>query len=243
MSERKSQAFTSWKFDILDAMSCDAELQDIDFRVAFRLMQHINSKGLDAHPSLERLAAQIGVSRDTVMRSLNRLSDPKGACHWINRRRSGRTQPYLYSFAIDRLNSVIDGKLSREDRARETSDERKRKRIEVAPVQPREVANDERSKLQMMHISKLQRCNPNTLDRTTLEITPPNPGLEGDDLGSTPIPVPRSLKELEQVMTDLCEGAPLSDGIIAYFRKQLLAGTLTMEFVNDQRNFASRYVA
>ena len=141
LSEEEAQSFTSWKLDVLDAMSCDPELSDIDFRVTFRLMQHVNGRTRDAHPSIERLAAQLGVSRDTVMRSLARISDPEGGRKWINRSRADRTQPYFYTFVTDRLSGVIDGKIDREDRAREVSQERKRKRHEVAILQHREVAD------------------------------------------------------------------------------------------------------
>lgn len=169
LSEKDMQSFTSWKLDILDAISCDTAVQDIDVRVAFRLMQHVNARTRDAHPSLERLAAQVGVSRDTVMRSLGRLCDPEGGRYWMDRTRVDRTQPYIYSFRTDRLNAVIDGKMDREDRAREVAIEKKRKRLEVARVQPREVANGQVHEVANGPVSKLQGCNLNTYVRTTLE--------------------------------------------------------------------------
>ncbi len=58
MTEQEVRNFTSWKLDILDAMSCDTALDDVDKVVAFRVMQHINAKTRDANPSLHRIAAQ-----------------------------------------------------------------------------------------------------------------------------------------------------------------------------------------
>jgi predicted transcriptional regulator len=151
LTETEVQSFTSWKLDVIDAMACDPDLEDIDFRVAFRLMQHVNARTKDAHPSIERIAAQLGVHRDTVRRSIDRMCDETGNRHWLSRVRYSRTEPYVYSFVTERLNRVIDGKLAREDCARETSQERKRMRFEVARKQPREVA-----RLQCPEVARVQ---------------------------------------------------------------------------------------
>ena len=37
-----SKAFTSWKFDLLDAMAEDPEVRPADFRIAYVVMQHVN---------------------------------------------------------------------------------------------------------------------------------------------------------------------------------------------------------
>ncbi|TDH38567.1 GntR family transcriptional regulator [Pseudohoeflea suaedae] len=142
ISEAERQSFTSWKLDVLDAMSCDPNVRDIDYRVAFRLMQHVNARAKEARPSIERLAAQIGVSRDTVRRSLTRLSEPDGGCHWLHRIRIDRTQPYFYTFVTERVGVILDAKADREDRAREAARQRRQNQSEVAPLLPREVAND-----------------------------------------------------------------------------------------------------
>jgi hypothetical protein len=38
------RSFTSWKFDILDAMASDPRVPHRIFRIAFRIMQAVNSK-------------------------------------------------------------------------------------------------------------------------------------------------------------------------------------------------------
>lgn len=178
LSEAEVQSFTSWKLDILDAISCDPDVRDIDVRVAFRLMQHVNARSRDAHPSLERLAAQIGVSRDTVMRSLGRLCDPDGGCHWLSRHRESRTQPYLYRFEGDRISNVLDGKADREDRARENAQERKRRQFEVARLQPRDVANDAASEVANGEVHEVAPLQPKHLRENYLNRTPTSSGSD-----------------------------------------------------------------
>jgi predicted transcriptional regulator len=179
--EEEIRSFTSWKLDVLDAISCDTDLYDIDVRVAFRLMQHVNARTRDAHPSIERLASQMGVSRDTVMRSLTRMCDPDGGRHWVDRTRGGRTQPYFYTFSTSRLNAVIDGKLDREERAREASQDKKRRRLEVAPVQPREVAYDASFEVAYDKVLEVAPVQPKHLHNNYLSRTPLDSSSEGGD--------------------------------------------------------------
>ncbi|WP_037462030.1 hypothetical protein [Sinorhizobium fredii] len=181
LSEAEVQSFTSWKLDILDAMACDERLHDIDFRVAFRVMQHINARSRDAHPSLERLAAQLGVHRDTVKRSLGRMCDPNGGRHWLNRTRTNRTATYFYSFVTDRLNSVFDGKLDREEKARESAQERKRNKLEVARVHPRDVAPVHSHEVAAMHSHEVARVHPKHLPENYLNRTPSDSCSEGGE--------------------------------------------------------------
>jgi len=181
LSEAEVQSFTSWKLDVLDAISCDTALYDIDVRIAFRLMQHVNARTRDAHPSLERLAAQIGVHRDTVKRSLARMCDPNGGRHWLNRNRTSRTETYFYSFVTDRLNIVFDGKLDREEKAREASQEKKRNRLEVARVHPREVAPMHTHDVAAVHSHEVARVHPKHLPENYLNITPSTSCSEGGE--------------------------------------------------------------
>lgn len=172
ITEAEVQSFTSWKLDVLEAMACDPEIDDIDFRVAFRLMQHVNAKTRDAHPSLERLAAQIGVHRDTVKRSIDRMCDKAGRRNWLNRVRVSRTEPYFYSFVTERVSAVLDGKIDREDRARELSQERKRKRFEVARLQPRDVAALHAPEVARVHSPEVASVQPKHLTENYLIGTP-----------------------------------------------------------------------
>lgn len=172
LSEQETKSFTSWKLDILDAMSCDPNVDPIDFRVAFRVMQHVNARTRDAHPSLERIAAQLGVHRDTVMRSIKRLSDLEGGRHWISRSRTSRTEAYFYTFMSDRLTAVLDGKIDREERARDLSVEKKRRRFEVAALQRREVANLHTPEVANVHVHDVAGEQPKHLTKNYLNRTP-----------------------------------------------------------------------
>ena len=49
----ENRTFTSWKLDLLDAMSMDPRVTASEFRVAYRLMQHANSETLAIfHPRI-----------------------------------------------------------------------------------------------------------------------------------------------------------------------------------------------
>lgn len=71
----------------------------------------------------------------------------------------------------------------------------------------------------------------------------PSPVYGEEDRADIPFPVPSSADELEAMLTELCSGSPLSQGVIALFRRKLLEGTLTPSIVDDQRKFAERFAA
>ncbi|RNC93921.1 MAG: hypothetical protein ED558_13815 [Oricola sp.] len=140
------QSFTSWKLSIIDAVSCDPNVTDMDFRVAYRIMQHVNRESRVAHVTMDRLAAQLDVSRDTIMRSVRRLqgkADPRRDDHrptqWIEAKRASRTSPYFYRFTDRAMNAVLDGKVEREDGAKARLRSRKQSLHDVAGVQGRAV--------------------------------------------------------------------------------------------------------
>ena len=144
-----------------------------------------------AHPAMERPIAirptmtaifrsMISSSR-TAWSSLARMCDPAGGRHWISRVRADRTQPYFYSFVTARMGSVVDGKIDREERARDAAQEKRRKRFEVAALQPRDVANDTAFEVANNTVSKLHPCNPNTYVRTTLEEHLPITGADAGE--------------------------------------------------------------
>ena len=105
----QTKVFTSWKLDVMDALSVDVEVTDLDFRVGFRIMQHVNSSSRIAWPSVARLAAQLGKSEDRVRASTKRLA----AAGWLVKERRSQKKPNEYSFLTDRMNAVIDGMLLR----------------------------------------------------------------------------------------------------------------------------------
>ncbi|RWX74450.1 hypothetical protein EPK99_25025 [Neorhizobium lilium] len=239
LSEKEVQSFTSWKLDILDAISCDPSLQDVDARVAFRLMQHINARTRDANPSIERLAAQLGCHRDTVRRSLDRMSDPTGSCLWLFRQRGSRTETYRYSFIADRWSSVIDGKIDREDRAREASNERRLSRLEVAPKQPREMAAVQSRDVAALQSYEVAGVQPKHLPENYLKITPSDSCSDDGEIlhsyssdqisdeSNMPLPKPGSAIEADAMIDAICEGLPVNTSTRDLLLRFLNKGILT----------------
>lgn len=130
LSSGELASFTSWKLDMMDALSCDQDVTDADFRVAFRLLQHVNSVSRIAWPSIERLAAQIGnKSKDKEGReskSLGRSPHRVQAAithlaelRWISRERPNRLAQNEYKFMDDRMNTVLDARIEREEALKE----------------------------------------------------------------------------------------------------------------------------
>ncbi|MDF3216276.1 hypothetical protein EN962_13965 [Mesorhizobium sp. M7A.F.Ca.CA.001.09.2.1] len=138
----EQRAFTSWKLDMLDAMSVDPEVTDADFRVAFRMMQHVNSVSRIAWPSVDRLAVQLARSRDSIMASTKRLcaaltKDGRPRLPWMRKSRPHKRAANQYGFMGDRANMVLDAMHQR-------MEDFENDKFEVANLQPQnpfEVAN------------------------------------------------------------------------------------------------------
>ena len=64
-----------------------------------------------------------------------------------------------------------------------------------------------------------------------------------EDNQQQPLPVPASQAELEHMMTEICSGVSISPAIISQLRRLLLAGELTLEIINLQRDHAERNAA
>lgn len=109
--QAKRRSFTSWKLDVVDALSVDPEVTDLDFRVAFRIIQHLNSVSRIAWPSVARLAAQLGKSEDRVRASTKRLQ----AVGWLVKERKSQKAPNEYRFLSARLDRVLNAMLDRVD--------------------------------------------------------------------------------------------------------------------------------
>lgn len=168
--DTEQRAFTSWKLDMLDAMSVDPEVTDADFRVAFRMMQHVNSVSRIAWPSVDRLAVQLARSRDSIMASTKRLcavldKNNLPRLPWMTKSRRHKRAPNEYSFLGDRMNSVLDAMHQR-------MDDFENDKFEVANFQPQkpvEVANQgvvEVANPPSFEVANLQHKH---LKRTTLE--------------------------------------------------------------------------
>ncbi|EUB95590.1 hypothetical protein PMI07_002078 [Rhizobium sp. CF080] len=256
LSEKEVQSFTSWKLDVIDAITCDTALQDIDTRVAFRLMQHINARTRDANPSLERLAAQLGCHRDTVRRSLDRMCDPNSGCLWLVRLRESRTATYHYSFVTDRMNLVIDGKMDREDRAREAAKERRRNRLEVAQEQPREVAAVLPHEVAAVQSYEVAGVLPKHLPDNYLNRTPSDSCSEGregtytreteisrslstyslahsGDEANLPLPIPKDSHEADIMIDAICDGQDVGEPVRTILARMLGRGVLTLKMAKN----------
>lgn len=110
------RSFTSWKLELIDAMTCDEEMREIDRLVGVRIMQHASSKTGCANPSLRRIAAQLGKGYATVKRSAARLVEKH---QWFERFRPTRTAEYVYRVNEEKALHVLDAKAQREDQARD----------------------------------------------------------------------------------------------------------------------------
>lgn len=244
MTEMEVKSFTSWKLDILDAMSCDTALEAIDKCVAFRVMQHINMRTRDANPSLTRIAAQLDVHRDTVRRSLDRLCDPKGGRLWMTRSRSSRTESYSYQFISDRVNIVLDAKIEREEQAKEKAKEKKRNRLEVARKQPREVASVHSHEVAQVQSNEVAGVQPKHLQYNHLIETPFNSCSEGSEslyrdndqisadvrpsaARNVPYPVPANDFIGRQMVLTIVDGRDVPELIQEKLRQFIMLGILT----------------
>lgn len=107
--ERRS--FSSWKLTVLEAMSVAVDLTDMDFRVAFRIMQHVNGRTRLAWPSVARLAAQLGKSEDRVRASTKRLAE----AGWLLKGRTSQKAPNEYTFLDGQVEQTVLAMLDRLD--------------------------------------------------------------------------------------------------------------------------------
>jgi hypothetical protein len=186
-SPEERRAFTSWKLAVLDAMSVDPEVTDADFRVAFRIMQHVNSVSRIAWPSVNRLAVQLKKSCDSIMTSTKRLCaafdlDKRPRRPWLTKSRPHKRAPNHYQFLADRMNGVLDAMHERmENVENDGFDDGKPQPqigIEVATSQPQtrydlsnpqvqtgmEVANPTSVEVANTQVLKPDICDPKTLE-------------------------------------------------------------------------------
>ena len=80
--DRKAFSAARWRF--LDALA-RADVEHVEFRIAYLIVSRINQGQRWAYPSLETLAAEVGCSRSTAKRAIRSLVD--GA--WLVRHRIG----------------------------------------------------------------------------------------------------------------------------------------------------------
>lgn len=93
MTEAPAKSFTSWKLDVWNAISMDAELNPTERIIAWRLLNRASGSG-EIYPSQETLAIETAVSEQTVKLSIAVLVK-RG---WIARERQNRRDSNRYSF-------------------------------------------------------------------------------------------------------------------------------------------------
>jgi Helix-turn-helix domain len=125
--EEERRSFTSMKLRVLDAMSFDPALQGDVFRFAFRVIQHVNSFNGVAWPTIDRLAAQMGISRKTAMRHAATLVE----LGWVAWHRPNRRAAFEYRFRGDRVNQVLDAMELRVELAKDSLARRKKPTLRV----------------------------------------------------------------------------------------------------------------
>ncbi|MEO4043638.1 helix-turn-helix domain-containing protein [Hoeflea sp. CAU 1731] len=130
------QDFTSRKLDLIDAITCDADLSDTAKLVGIRILQHVNHETGLANPSEERIAAQLKKSPDTVKRAVRELKK-----HWVSCGRPDRQRSNVYRFLKNRINHVIDATIIREEEARERSIRKQKARYDRAKMPPQDCAD------------------------------------------------------------------------------------------------------
>jgi len=170
----EQRAFTSWKFDILDAMSVAATLTDLDFRVAFRIMQHVNGRTRLAWPSVSRLAAQLDKSEDRIRASTRRLSE----AGWLVKSRTSQKAPNEYVFLDANVERSLLMMLDRLDAI--TADDRVKMHgqddddhADLPVPDPADLHGPDHADLHSKH-----------LNQNYLQITPSSKGSEGLKVGA-----------------------------------------------------------
>lgn len=230
----KRQAFTSWKMDLLDALSYDLEVTDADFRVAFRVIQHLNSTSRLAWPSIARLAAQLGKSEDRVRASTKRLS----TVGWLWKGRKSQKAPNEYRFLEDRVNMVLDAMVQRMDNmptANDRADVRGQKSDDHAHLRGGDHAE--------MHGPDHANIHGKHLKQNYLHITPSYSGALNEELSvespwnfegdlDAAWPVPDYENTGRQILNDLA--GHLKPVIKDHLVKRLMSGKLTPSFLIDR---------
>lgn len=233
----KLRSFTSWKLEILNAMSVDEAVTDLDFRVAFRIMQHINSVSRIAWPGVPRLGAQLSRSDDRIMASTKRLSE----IGWLTKWRKSQKAPNEYSFHDDRVNIALDSMLQRleakgaEFDPAEMQGQKTVDPADLQPFDPAEMQGPDLADLQGKHLKQnYLNITPSLLkgsERGKVSSAPSGPSYgdltKGDDL--IPFNPPESEDEAADMVMTWLEGQPRSVVLDLFdvIRHRLISGDLT----------------
>ena len=149
-AEDSAKDFTRWQITLqknLAGMAGPGGISHGAFRFAFVLSTYLRRSTRTAYPSIERVAATIGVSRETAARYQRELRNA-GA---IEAERDGKRGAFTYRFNSTVIEAHADATLQRIEAAGEVMRERQRtlyaKRIEGRSViEPRAPIRDARGK-------------------------------------------------------------------------------------------------
>lgn len=176
------KSFTSWKFDLLDAICADPELSPLDFKVAYVIAGCVNQQSGCAVVADETVADKANTNRRSVIRSRNNLR----LNGWLDWRRTMSAS--VYWFKGDRLNAIVDHQTILRDRRLERRKERKTPLSvvsEVAQLNQQDVpelAHQDVSRLACPDVPEVANILPSSI--TPSDITPSNIYLsvKGDSL-------------------------------------------------------------
>lgn len=174
MTDSQPKSFTSWKLDVWNAISMDAELNPTERIIAWRLLNRASAGG-EIYPSQETLAIEAAVSEQTVKLAVAVLVR-RG---WITRERRNRRDSNHYRF-VDQLVEMIRSEVQDclEERAPRVRKRTFKKQLEGTKPNPLEGTFSDRM--------TVQQRTPNTYEGTPCSEHPVTTGSEGEavSLGS-----------------------------------------------------------
>ena len=123
VADDRKKTFTAEKFNWLDCVMNDRDLKPAAFKVAYAIMQHVNSETLIAWLSDETLVDVTGMSRPQVQRHRESLK----AAGWLTWQRVQKGNHYTPLF--DRINEGLQDILAKRAKRRAMRKTRDRKSV------------------------------------------------------------------------------------------------------------------
>src|SRR5882724_4572144 len=122
--------FTSHKLNWLDCVAIDRRLKPAAFKVAYAIMQHVNSETLVGWLSDETLVDITGISSAEILRHRKSLK----ACGWLTWKRTGNAN--LYTPLFDQMPEGLRLILDKRAKRKELREARRAARATVTPATP-----------------------------------------------------------------------------------------------------------
>lgn len=97
------RSFSSYKFDLLDALAIDPRLTHSDFHVAYWLAQHINEQTMQCYPSQKLLGEYCHLKEESVRKCIKNLVN----AGWLVKKRMGRGTN-RYQFVNRNISPMLD---------------------------------------------------------------------------------------------------------------------------------------